>query len=219
MAVKDWSTFDLTQDSGDTRFPPPEYECHRTPTLNANTVLKAISDHGSDRLEYLWLDTRQGRHQIPPPPVYECHRTPTLNANTVLKAISDHGSDRLEYIWLDTRQGRHQIPPPPGVRVSQDTHPQCQYRAKSHFRPWQWQIGVPLTWHKTGETPDSPPPPVYECHRTPTLNANTVLKAISDHGSDRLEYIWLDTRQGRHQIPPPRCTSVTGHPPSMPIPC
>ena len=174
MAVTDWSTFDLTQDRGDTRFPPPPvYECHRTPTLNANTVLKAISDHGSDRLEYLWLDTRQGRHQIPPP-VYECHRTPTLNANTVLKAISDHGSDRLEYLWLDTRQGRHQIPPPPGVRVSQDTHPQCQYRAKSNFRPWQWQIGVHLTWHKTGETPDSPPP---------------------------------------------RCTSVTGHPPSMPIPC
>ena len=158
MAVTDWSTFDLTQDRGDTRFPPP--------------------------------------------PVYECHRTPTLNANTVLKAISDHGSDRLEYLWLDTRQGRHQIPPPPGVRVSQDTHPQCQYRAKSHFRPWQWQIGVHLTWHKTGETPDSPPP-VYECHRTPTLNANTVLKAISDHGSERLEYLWLDTRQGRHQIPPP----------------
>ena len=173
MAVKDWSTFDLTQDRGDTRFPPPEYECHRTPTLNANTVLKAISDHSSDRLEYLWLDTRQGRHQIPPPP---------------------------------------------GVRVSQDTHPQCQYRAKSHFRPWQWQIGVHLTWHKTGETPDSPPPGVRVSQDThPQCQYRAKSHFRPWQWKIGVPLTWHKTVETPDS--PPRSTSVTGHPPSMPIPC
>ena len=165
--MKDWSIVDLNKTEGT----PGSPQCASVtghPTLNANTLLKAISGHESERLEYRWLEQDRGDTRLPP--VCQCHRTPNPQCQYPAKAISGHESERLEYRWLEQDRG------------------------------------------------DTRLPPVCQCHRTPNPQCQYPAKAISGHESERLEYRWLKQDRGDTRLPP-QCASVTGHPPSMPIPC
>ena len=138
--MKDWIV-DLNKTEGT----PGSPQCASVtghPTLNANTLLKAISDHKSERLEYRWLKQDDGDTRLPPsvPVSQDTH----LNANTLLKAISDHKSERLEYRWLEQDRGDTRLPPV--CQCHRTPNPQCQHPAKGHFWPWEWKIGVSLTW-------------------------------------------------------------------------
>ena len=157
-----------------------------------------------------------GDTRLPPPPQGECHRTPTLIYNTLLKAISDHNIKRLEYRWLGQDRGGHQIPL---KRLSVTGYPPSMHiPCWKPFRTIRVKDGSTNDFDRTGGDTRLPPPPQGECHRTPTLIYNTLLKAISDHNIKRLEYRWLGQDRGGHQIPLKRL-SVTGYPPSMHIPC
>ena len=141
MRVKDWSIVDLNKTEGT----PGSPQCASVtghPTLNANTLLKAISGHESKRLEYRWLEQDRGDTRLPP--VCQCHRTPNPQCQYPAKAISGHESERLEYRWLEQDRGDTRLPPV--CQCHRTPNPQCQYPAKSHFWPWEWKTGVSLTW-------------------------------------------------------------------------
>ena len=151
-----------------------------------------------------------GDTRLPPPPQGECHRTPTLIYNTLLKAISDHNIKRLEYRWLGQDRGGHQIPL---KRLSVTGYPPSMHipcwKPFRTIRVKDWSI---VDFEQDRGTPGSPLPPRCQCHRTPTLNANTLLKAISDHKSERLEYRWLGQDRGDTKFPPSVPVSQDTHP-------
>ena len=118
MRVKDWSIVDLNETEGT----PGSPQCASVtghPTLNANTLLKAISGHESERLEYRWLERDRGDTRLPP--VCQCHRTPNPQCQHPAKGHFWPWEWKTGVSLTWTRQRGHQAPP--SVPVSQDTQP------------------------------------------------------------------------------------------------
>ena len=214
--MKDWRTVDLDKTGRDTRFPPPCVSVSQDTHPQCQYPAKSQLGPQQWKIGEPSTWTRQGGTPGSPPYVSVSQDT---HPQCQYPAKSQLGPQQWKIgeplTW--TRQGGTPGSPPPCVSVSKDTHPQCQYPAKSQLGPQQWKIGEPSTWTRQGGTPGSPPP-ACRCHRTPTLNANTQLKANKNHNSERLENRRLGQDREGHQVPPPLRVGVTGHPPSMPIP-